>query len=213
MGYASVSTIRPLRRRRGRSWTSVLPIRNLASSTVSVGNSDRRKRRMPKEAAGCAGIWSVHRFHAVHQGEETFGQCGMYVDRSLQQRIRQVPQHQRVEYVNQFASLACQNRCAEYSVICCVDYDFHEPCGLVQFNGARHPRHRDFADFQVVARRPGFLFRHTYAAELRGCENAIRNDAMVDREMFPLRQIRIDDLKIVIRDMCEGGRALYIPER
>src|SRR5438477_10654064 len=44
-GYASVSTMRPLSRPVGRSWTTTFPIRKRASLIVSGGSAERRRGR------------------------------------------------------------------------------------------------------------------------------------------------------------------------
>ena len=87
-----------------------------------------------------------------------------------------------------------------------VHNDFHQAGRLIAFNGARHIRHGNRADFQFVPRGSGFFFRHANTAQLRIGENAIRHDAIFDRQIFSLRQIGVDDLKIVEGNMRERGR-------
>src|SRR5207244_8316360 len=49
---ASVSTIRPLRRPAGRSWTTIFPMRKRAKLTVLAGSSVRRRRRITNFSGG-----------------------------------------------------------------------------------------------------------------------------------------------------------------
>src|ERR1051325_104592 len=137
----------------------------------------------------------------------------MNVHRALQKRVRLVRQHHRAENLDQLAPLRGQNGCAQNAVVRSVNDNFHEPGGFSALDGARNVRHRTSSNLELVALRASFFLRHAHTAELWIGEHAIRHKSVFRREVFPFHEVAVHDLKIVVRDVCEGGTTFAITQR
>src|SRR5215469_2083058 len=151
--------------------------------------------------------------HVFHQEPQAFRQSGMDIDGSLQERVGQITQHEGVEGMDNFAPLYSENGCAQYPVIRRVHYNLHEPRGLVTLERPSDHRHRDLADFELVPLSSGLLFRHADSTKLRIGEDAVRHEAVIDREVLSLDQVRVDDLEVVVGNVGKGRSPLYIAQR
>src|SRR6266850_78960 len=121
--------------------------------------------------------------------------------------------HECAENLDQFAAFGGQDGSAEDAVVRSVDYDFHQPGGFAALNGAGDIRHRTFPDFQFVAFRTRFFFRHADTAELGIGEQTVRHEAIVNREIFSFHEIAVNNLEIVVGNVRESGAAFAIAER
>src|SRR5262249_32772687 len=136
----------------------------------------------------------------------------MNVDRTLQQRVRCAGQHDELENLNEFAAFGGEDRRSEDLVGLGIDYDFHQPGGLVALDGAGDPGRWNLADFELVAGRSGFFLGQSDPAQLGIGKDRVGNEAAVGGEVLPLDEIRVHDLVVVVRDMRECWTALDVPE-
>src|SRR5439155_7971657 len=136
----------------------------------------------------------------------------MNVDRAFQQSVRLPCEHESAEDLHEFAAFGSEEGSTQDAVVRSIDDNLHEAGGLATFDSTGYIGHGASADFWFETFGAGFLLGHANAAELRIGENAGRNEAIFNREIFPFHQIAVNNLEIVVGNVRESGAALAIAE-
>ncbi len=137
----------------------------------------------------------------------------MDVHGALEKCVRLIRKHECPENLHELAAFRGKDEGAEDAVVRSINNELHQARGFAALDGTRHTRHWAFPNLQFVAFRARFLFRYADDAELRIRENAIRHDAVFNREIFSFNEIAVNNLKIVVGNVREGRTSLAISQR
>jgi hypothetical protein len=134
------------------------------------------------------------------------------VDGAFEERVGLIGEHEGAEDLHEFTSFGSEDGGTENVVVGGIDDELHETGGFAALDGAGDVGHGTFSDFQLEAFGAGFFFGEADAAELRIGKNTVGYEAVFCGQMLAFDEIAVDDLKIVVGDMREGGAAFAIAE-